>query len=53
MDDNLEHGGLHVDGDTEIPDNPLRPKMVGGVPPILESVQLILYLNVEVRKSPD
>ncbi|RVW24930.1 hypothetical protein CK203_079546 [Vitis vinifera] len=31
MDDNLEHGGVHVDVDTEIPDNPLRPKMVGGV----------------------
>ena len=31
MDDNLEHGGVHVDVDTEIPDNPLQPEMVGGV----------------------
>ena len=23
MDDNLEHGGVHVDVDIEIPDNPL------------------------------
>ncbi|XP_034710795.1 L10-interacting MYB domain-containing protein-like [Vitis riparia] len=31
MDDNLEHGGVHVDVDTKIPNNPLRPEMVGGV----------------------
>ena len=35
MDDNLEHGGVHVDVDTKIPNDPLRP--------VLESVQLILY----------
>ena len=28
-DDNLEHGGVHVDVDTEIPDNSLRLEMVG------------------------
>ena len=28
MDDNLEHGGVHVDVDIEIPDDPLRPEMV-------------------------
>ena len=31
MDDNLEHGGVHVDVDIEILDDPLRPEMVGGV----------------------
>ena len=31
MDDNLEHGGVHVDVDIEIPDDPLRPEMVEGV----------------------
>ena len=31
MDDNLEHGGVHVDVDIEIPDDSLRPEMVGGV----------------------
>ena len=31
MDDNLEHGGVHVDVDIGIPDDPLRPEMVGGV----------------------
>ena len=29
MDDNLKHGGVHVDVDTEIPDNSLRLEMVG------------------------
>ena len=28
MDDNLEHGGVHVDVDTEVPDNPPWPEMV-------------------------
>ena len=45
MDDNLEHGGVHVDVDTKIPNDPLRP--------VLESVQLILYQSVEVKKSSD
>ena len=31
MDDNLEHGGVHVDVDTEIPDDPPQPEMAGGV----------------------
>ena len=31
MDDNLEHGGVHVDVDTKIPNDPLQPEMVGGV----------------------
>ena len=31
MDDNLEHSGVHVDVDTKIPNDPLWPKMVGGV----------------------
>ena len=31
VDDNLEHGGVHVDVDIEIPDDPLRPEMVGEV----------------------
>ena len=31
MDDNLEHGGVHVDVDIEIPNDPLRPEMVRGV----------------------
>ena len=31
MDDNLEHGGVYVDVDTEILDDPLRPEMVRGV----------------------
>ena len=29
MDDNLEHGGVHVDVDTEIPDDPPQPEMAG------------------------
>ncbi|RVX08197.1 hypothetical protein CK203_017697 [Vitis vinifera] len=31
MDDNLEHGGVHVDVDIEILDDPLQPEMVRGV----------------------
>ena len=31
MDDNLEHGGVHVDVDTEIPNDPPQPEMVEGV----------------------
>ena len=31
MDDNLEHDGVHVDVDIRIPNDPLRPEMVGGV----------------------
>ncbi|RVW17267.1 hypothetical protein CK203_069192 [Vitis vinifera] len=31
MDDNLEHGGVHVDVDTEIPNDPPQPEMAGGV----------------------
>ena len=31
MDDNLEHGGVHVDVDTKILDDLLRLEMVGGV----------------------
>ena len=31
MNDNLEHGGVHVDVDIEIPNDPLRPEMVGEV----------------------
>ncbi|RVX03247.1 hypothetical protein CK203_019998 [Vitis vinifera] len=31
MDDNLEYGGVHVDVNTEILDDLLRPEMVGGV----------------------
>ncbi|RVW46123.1 hypothetical protein CK203_076232 [Vitis vinifera] len=31
MNDNLEHGGVHVDVDIEIPDDPLQPEIVGGV----------------------
>ena len=31
MDDNLEHGGVHMDVDTEILDDPPQPEMIGGV----------------------
>ena len=31
MNDNLEHGGVHVDVDIEIPGDPLQPEIVGGV----------------------
>ena len=31
MNDNLEHGGVHVDVDIEIPGDPPQPEMVGGV----------------------
>ena len=31
MDDNLEYGGVHVDVNTKILDDLLRPEMVGGV----------------------
>ena len=31
MDDNSEHGGVHVDIDHEILNDPLQAKLVGGV----------------------
>ena len=53
MDDNLEHGGVHVDVDIEIPDDLPQPEMVGGVTTCSRKRVTDSLLEREVRNNPD
>nr|CAN69600.1 hypothetical protein VITISV_007656 [Vitis vinifera] len=56
MDDNLEHGGVYVDVDTEILDDPLRPEMDTQLVTVEEAVAMFLLIvghNVRMRVVVD
>ena len=53
MDDNSEHGGVHVDVDCEIPNDPLRPELVVGVTTRSTKRTIDSQSNRGARKSRD